>query len=237
MARSDINWLRETPIAHRGLHDKANGRFENTLSAAKAAMENGYAIEVDLHPSREGVPMVFHDNVLDRLTDQKGPFRNHTADDLCNISIGGTSDCVPRLETLLELVNSKSGLVLELKGIAGDDAGFVKSVLKILEGYSGPVAIMSFNHWLLEDARALNCPLPVGLTADGNDDLFDIHSNAVTAYNIDFISYGINDLPNRFVRDFRKTGKPVISWTIKNQEQVEKSAKYADQITFEGFLA
>jgi glycerophosphoryl diester phosphodiesterase len=96
---------------------------------------------------------------------------------------------------------------------------------------------MSFNHWLLEDARALNCQVPLGLTAEGNDDLFNIHTNCVNAYDIDFVSYGISDLPNRFVKDFRKSGKPVISWTIRTPEQMAKSALYADQITFEGFMA
>lgn len=237
MNNFDLNWLRQTPIAHRGLHDKSKGRFENTLSAMKAAIQNGYAIETDLHPSRDGVPMVFHDNVLDRLTDQKGPFRNHTADELHKIKIGGTQDHVPRLEELLALVNGKTGIVLELKGIAGEDAGFVQGVLELLAGYTGPVAIMSFNHWLLKDARDLNCQVPLGLTAEGNDDLFDIHTKAVETYNIDFISYGIDDLPNRFASNFKKTGKPIITWTIRTKEQITKSAKYADQITFEGFLA
>ncbi len=237
MRRDDLDWLRATPIAHRGLHDKSLGRFENTLSAFKAAVANGYSIETDLHPSRDGVPMVFHDNVLDRLTDQKGPFRERTAEALCQIHIGGTTDCVPRLDQLLATVNGKSGLVIELKGIAGEDKGFVASVLKVLDGYRGPVALMSFNHWLLKDARDLGCPFPLGLTAEGNEDLHDIHSRAAETYDIDFISYGISDLPNRFVREFRKQGNPVISWTIRNREQAEKSAKYADQITFEGFLA
>ena len=237
MRHDDLDWLRATPIAHRGLHDKSKGRYENTLSAVKAAVANGYSIEIDLHPSRDGVPMVFHDNVLDRLTDQQGPFRERTAETLCQIHIGGTADCVPRLDQLLATVNGKSGLVIELKGIAGEDKGFVANVLKVLEGYNGPVALMSFNHWLLKDARDHGCPFPLGLTAEGNEDLHDIHSRAAQTYDIDFVSYGIKDLPNRFVREFRKQGNPVISWTIRDRDQAEKSAKYADQITFEGFLA
>jgi len=237
MKRTDLDWLRATPIAHRGLHDKSRGRFENTLSAVRAAVANGYSIEIDLHPSLDGIPMVFHDNVLDRLTDQKGPFRERTAEALCQIHIGGTADCVPRLDQLLAVVNGKSGLVIELKGMAGEDAGFVASVLKVLDGYNGPVALMSFSHWLLKDARELGCPMPLGLVAEGNEDLHEIHSRTAETFAVDFVSYRINDLPNRFAREFRKQGHPVISWTICNREQAEKSGKYADQITFEGFLA
>lgn len=230
------DWLTERPIAHRGLHDITAGRPENSLSAAMAAMEHGYAIEVDLHPSADGVPMVFHDNTLERLTTEKGAFRARDASELTRISLGGSADTVPTLEALLDLVGGRVGLVLELKGMAGDDDGFVAAVLKQLEGYDGPVAIMSFNHWLLADARALDTQLPVGLTAEGKEKLVPVHQQANADYKPDFVSYGITDLPNAFVSDFRATGKPVITWTVRTPEQAAFSAQYADQITFEGFL-
>lgn len=229
-------WIRERAIAHRGLHDLAAGRPENSLSAARAAMDHGYAIEVDLHPSSDGVPMVFHDNTLDRLTNETGAFRSRSASELNRIRLGGSSDTVPALEALLELVDGRVGLVLELKGMAGDDEGFVAAVLKQLEEYQGPVAIMSFNHWLLADARALGTSLPVGLTAEGGENLIPVHQQANSDYRPDFVSYGISDLPNRFVTEFRATGKPVITWTIRTPEQAAFSAEHADQITFEGFL-
>lgn len=236
MAKHGIDWIKERPIAHRGLHSPSKGVFENTLSAARAAAEKGYAIEVDLHPSRDLVPMVFHDNVLDRLTEEKGAFRKREAEALQNIAIGGSSDHVPTLRQLLDLVDGKTGLVLELKGMAGEDEGFVEAVLDVLKPYDGPVAIMSFNHWLLADARQFGTRLPVGLTAEGDDRLHELHKQAVADFDIDFVSYGIEDLPNRFVREFRETGKPVITWTIRSYEQAEFSARHADQITFEGFL-
>lgn len=229
-------WIRERPIAHRGLHDVSRGVFENTLSAAKAAIEHGYAIEVDLHPSKDGVPMVFHDNILGRLTEETGNFRDRTAEELTSIAIGGSSDRVPSLAQLLDLTAGQTGLVLELKGIAGEDNGFVAAVLETLSDYRGPVAIMSFNHWLLKDARELGAGIPLGLTAEGSDKLYDVHTEAVAAYRPDFVSYGIEDLPNRFVQEFRDTGKPVITWTVRSPEAAAKSALYADQITFEGFL-
>ena len=232
----DLEWMKRTPIAHRGLHDKEAGRFENTLSAAAEAVRHGYSIEVDLHPSRDGVPMVFHDNTLNRLTREKGSVRERTAAELQTISIGGTTDTVPTLRQLLDLVAGRVGLVLELKGINGHDEGFVAAVLKELEGYDGPVAIMSFNHWLLDDARRLGSRVPVGLTAEGKDDLGDVHRDAMRQFDPDFISYGIEDLPNAFVAEFRETGRPVITWTIRTRKAQTKSDLHADQITFEGYL-
>ncbi len=237
MKSANLDWMRQTPIAHRGLHDKSASRYENTLSAVKAAIEHGYSIEVDLHPSKDGIPMVYHDDDLGRLTGRQGPVRDQTAEALSNIKIGGTSDHIPTLRELLDLVAGKSGLIIELKGIAGQDDGFVAAVLNVLEGYQGPLALMSFDHWLLRDARALKATWPLGLTAEGDDSHYETHKNLCDELVIEFVSYGLVDLPNRFVKEFRESGKPIITWTIRSPEQAAKSSKYADQITFEGYLA
>jgi glycerophosphoryl diester phosphodiesterase len=228
-------WIAEVPIAHRGLHDKTQGRFENTLSAARAAVEQGFAIEVDLHPSADGIPIVFHDHDLERLTGRTGSVRAHSAAELGTFFIGGTGDTIPTLRQLLEVVGGKVGLVLELKGEAGADAGFVEAVAETISGYPGPLALMSFDHWLVADARRLVRDRPIGLTADGNDERHDEHTAFAAQADVDFVSYGIVDLPCRFVSEFRESGKPVISWTIRTRELATKSALYADQITFEGF--
>jgi glycerophosphoryl diester phosphodiesterase len=228
-------WIARDPIAHRGLHDKAQGRFENTLSAARAAVEQGFAIEVDLHPAADGVPVVFHDDDLERLTGRKGDVRAHSAAELGRMAIGGTADTIPTLAQLLEVVAGNVGLVLELKGRAGCDAGFVEAVAETIRGYDGPLALMSFDHWLVADARRLVSDRPVGLTAEGKDDKHDEHSAFAAQADVDFVSYSIADLPCRFVAEFRQGGKPVITWTIRTPELAAKSALYADQITFEGF--
>lgn len=236
-------WIAAVPIAHRGLHDAKAGTFENTLSAARAAAERGFAIEVDLHPSADGVPMIFHDHTLDRLTAAKGDTRSRTAAELGRFSIGGTADTIPTLRQLLEAVGGRVGLVLELKGADSPQdepdhphpEGLVESVARELEGYSGPVAVMSFDHRLVRDARRHFTTRPVGLTAWGDETTAGQHWRIAREAEVDFVSYGIGALPNSFVAEFRSGGKPVITWTIRNREQAEKSALYADQITFEGF--
>ena len=69
---TDIAWINERPIAHRGYHDLNKTRWENTLSAFAAAVERGFAIECDVHLSADGVPVVFHDDDLKRLTGTEG---------------------------------------------------------------------------------------------------------------------------------------------------------------------
>lgn len=228
-------WIARTPIAHRGLHDPAEGRYENTLSAARAAVEQGFAIECDLQPAADGVPMVFHDDTLDRLTAHTGNVRALTSAQLGEIAIGGSSDRIPTLRQLLDTVRGAVGLVVELKGQAGADAGFAAAVAREIKDYQGDLALMSFYPWLVEEARALAPQRPIGLTAEGDDRMLEVHRANAARASVDFVSYGIEDLPCAFVREFRQSGRPVISWTIRSREAMAKSALHADQITFEGF--
>ena len=56
---ADLGWLTERPIAHRGLHDAARGIVENSASAIQAALEHGYAIEIDLQLTATVRPWCF----------------------------------------------------------------------------------------------------------------------------------------------------------------------------------
>ena len=230
-----IAWLTETPIAHRGLHDEAAGVYENTLSAARAAMEAGYAIEVDLQFSSDGLPMVFHDYTLERMTSRSGNMRDLDEKELSNLTIKDTNDTIPTLKKLLELIDGRVGIVLELKGLFGKDDGFIKSVSDALSGYKGNVVIMSFAHHLLEDAREFAPHLPLGLTAEGDDKAYSAHRSIAEKCDVDFLSYEAGNLECRFVAEFKQTGRPIICWTIRSQEEMRECLTFADQPTFETF--
>ncbi|MDB5525215.1 MAG: glycerophosphoryl diester phosphodiesterase [Rhizobium sp.] len=231
----DVAFLTRQPIAHRGLHDGNNSVWENTLTAFERAIAAGYAIECDLQYAADAAPVVFHDDDMDRLCNVKADIRSKTAAELGLIAIGGTRDKVPSLRALLRLVKGRVPIVLELKGRQGDDEGFTSSVLEALEDYKGNVALMSFDTWLLKELKDLECPLPVGLTAEGTtEEEFARHRKAM-AHGLDFISYRIAHLPNPYITEERARGVPIISWTVRTPEQARHSAGNADQITFEGF--
>lgn len=228
-------WIRDLPVAHRGYHDLNMLVWENTLSAFSRAVEAGFAIECDLHYASDGVPIIFHDEDLQRLCNLNGDIRDRTSRELGLIAVGGTSDKVPTLRQLLDLVRGKVPLVLELKGREADDEGFAESVLEVLEGYQGKVALMSFDHWLLRDLKALGAPYPLGLTANGNtQEDFRMHAKAMEI-GLDFISYYYAELPNAFITGERDKGIPVITWTVRDEEARQRTFANADQITFEGF--
>jgi glycerophosphoryl diester phosphodiesterase len=232
---SKIAWLTERPVAHRGYHDMNKEIWENTLSAFSRAIEAGFAIECDLHYAADGVAVIFHDDDLQRVCNLPGPLRDRSSAELGLLSIGGTKDKIPTLKQLLRLCGGKVPLVLELKGIEGEDEGFADAVLEALEGYQGHVALMSFDHWLLKDLKQLGSTYPVGLTADGNNpEIFFKHDEAMQL-GLDFISYYYGHLPNPFITAQRQRGIPVITWTVRDAAAVKKTFENADQMTFEGF--
>ncbi|MDZ5696399.1 glycerophosphodiester phosphodiesterase [Chelativorans sp. M5D2P16] len=232
----DTAWLTSRAIAHRGLHDMNRQRWENTLSAFAAAVERGYAIECDVHRAADGVPVVFHDEELKRLTGREGRVWQHTAAELTGLSVGGTEDHIPSLSEMLALVDGRVPVIVELKGVAGHDQGLAEGVLECLADYPGETALMSFDHWILRDLDRLGGNLPIGLTAHGRS-MADMEAHfSMLAHGISFASYCVDDLPNPFVSFLReRLSIPVITWTVRNEAGVERTFRYADQMTFEGF--
>ncbi|MFK7903246.1 MAG: glycerophosphodiester phosphodiesterase family protein [Nitratireductor sp.] len=230
-----LNWLRDIPITHRGLHDASAGKIENSVSAIKASIENGFSIEVDLQLSKDRIPIVFHDFTLDRLTSESGSLRKLNAEEICQIELTNSQDKIANLSDVLKIVDGKVGLVLELKGVEGDDEGYVQSVIDHLKDYGGNVVLMSFDHWLIKDALEINERPAIGYVSEGDDAHYDKHQAFINEHAVDFISYNVKDLPCAFTTEFKKSDKPIICWTVSSEELMRHAYIYADQITFEQF--
>ena len=233
-----MKWLTAQPIAHRGLHDLNQTRFENTLSAFEAAASAHYAIECDVVLSADGVPMVHHDLTLERLTTETGDVIARTSAELRKLNIGNTADCIPTLAEALALVAGRVPIVIELKGHNKNDASLVAAVAKVLSDYNGHAAIMSFDHWLVRRFQHDAPGIPAGLTAEGTSAKALEQHFAMLASNLSFVSFNVHHLPNAFVTFCReKLAMPVITWTVRTPEQIELTKTYGDQMTFEGFRA
>ncbi len=232
----NLDWLTAQPIAHRGLHDLNQTRFENTLPAFEAAARAGYAIECDVVLSADGVPMVFHDLTLERLTAETGAIIERTSTELGKLRIGNTADYIPTLAVALDLVDGRVPLVIELKGHDQNDVRLVAAVAKALANYSGQAAIMSFDHWLIRRFQYDAAFVLAGLTAEGTKASDLEHHFAMLSANLSFVSYNVHHLPNRFVSFCReKLAMPVITWTVREPHGVSLTNAHADQMTFEGF--
>ena len=240
------------PIAHRALHDLAAGRPENSRAAIRAAIQAGYAIELDIQPSRDGIPMVFHDYDLKRLTGAVGPIARQTAADLGKIRLLGGGEGIPTLTRVLDDVSGQVPLLIEIKdrdGTLGPSVGTLEqAVAAALATYTGPVAVMSFNPYSVTAFGHAAPDIPRGLTTSAfdpegwglipaatRDRLREIPD--FEAAGARFISHDHRDLDRPRVAELRQQGVPVLCWTIRSPEQEAKARKIAHNITFEGYAA
>jgi glycerophosphoryl diester phosphodiesterase len=241
----DLNWLVARPIAHRGFH---NGKtiIENTESAFESAIDADYAIECDLQLSADGGAIVFHDDEVDRLTETKGHVKSFTIKQLKSIKFKSTSDRMQTLDELLEQVDELSTLIIELKSHWDGNMALVKRAVDVVESYDGPVALMSFDPTMIACARELAPNIVRGITADRTVDPYYNAlpvSKRVSMRNFGhlaqtqphFVSYYWRDLPFEPMTEIRNAGHPVITWTLRSQQEAVKAMRYCDQVTFEGY--
>lgn len=228
-------WLTANPIAHRGYHDMNHAIWENTLPAFKRAIDAGFSIECDIRLSADGVPLVFHDDELQRLCGRDGAIEDLTAAEAKTIAIGKTEATIPTLADLLAACCGKVPLVIELKASHVDPRTFAEATLAALADYDGAVALMSFDAALLSALKQAGATQPLGLTAEGRSHEALADHRETFAMGLDFVSYYYDHLPNDFVAGLREKGVSVITWTVRNEDARRHTFQYADQMTFEGF--
>ena len=107
--------LLRRPIAHRALHDRSAGRPENSPAAIRAAVEAGYAIEIDVQGTSDGQAVVFHDEWMERLTEATGFVKDYTAAELGRITLRHSTDTIPTLPQVLAIVAGRVPLLIEIK--------------------------------------------------------------------------------------------------------------------------
>ncbi|MGH6726820.1 MAG: glycerophosphodiester phosphodiesterase family protein [Pseudolabrys sp.] len=242
------DWLIARPIAHRGLHDAAAGAVENTASAFGAAVAGNYGIETDLQISADGEAFVHHDDALGRLTEGSGRLADMTSAEIKAVRFKTSSDRMMTLGDLCDFVGGRATLLLELKSHFDGDRRVAQRAAAVLANYAGPAAVMSFDPLLIEAARAASPGLPRGIIAERNytdhewDRLpasekrcmaFFLHANRTRP---NFIAYSVTDLPAATPLIARSVfGLPLLTWTVRSEDDRARAARWADQIIFEGW--
>ncbi len=240
------------PLAHRGFHNLAECRPENTPAAFRAAIAAGYGIELDLQLSADGQAMVFHDDTLDRLTAEHGPVNTRSAAELGRITLNGSDDKIPTLAAVLALVAGRVPLLIEIKDqsltMSLTDGQLEAATAALLRDYPGPVAVMSFNPHAVAAFAACAPDIPRGLTtsafraeewaplpADACARLREIPDyDQVGAC---FVSHEASDLASARIAQLRQQGAAILCWTIKSPGAEAEAREFADNITFEQYSA
>jgi len=239
-------WLDGRQIAHRGLHDAANGIIENTPAAVAAAIAAGYAIEVDLQLSRDGEAMVFHDVTLERLTLASGRLSDRTAAQLATARFRGAPDArIVTLDSLLRQVDGQVPLVLEIKGGWKHVGPLESRIAGCLQDYAGTAAVMSFDPrsvgWFRTHAPGIRRGLVAGAFANGDTwpgltrfQRFRLR-HLLSAFTVrpEFIAFDVKALPTLATRLARLYGLPVLVWTVRSDDDRKRAERYGDVMIFE----
>ena len=216
--------------AHRGLH--GGGVPENSLAAFELACRRKDGIELDVQLSRDGVVMVFHDYTLNRVTGVDKKLCDLDAAELGRIALSGTDQTIPTFSEVLELVNGRVPLLVELKG-ENLDVSLCKKVADILLAYKGEYCIESFNPLLVMEMKkhlphVFRGQLYTNTVKDMKKRSALHVAISLMAFNFlakpDFIAYNKiyrDSLPVKLATKLYRA--PAFVWTAKGQDEVDKA--------------
>ncbi|NIQ98567.1 MAG: glycerophosphodiester phosphodiesterase [Desulfuromonadales bacterium] len=206
--------------AHRGASAVAP---ENTLAAfAEAEAGGAEGIEIDVHLSRDGVPVVIHDETLKRTTDGVGWVSDFSVAELQRLDAGAwfasefAGETIPTLEEILEWAGSRLRVNIEIK-----TADAALAVVELLRSFPrSDVLLSSFDSDLLSFLRREEVSLPLGFLCDRRS-WTRVLKQAVASRAESF--HPRRNLVNRpMIAACRREGLAVYPWTVDNPGDVRR---------------
>ena len=236
--------LRAWRYAHRGLH--GDGAPENSMEAFRRALAGGYGMELDIHLLKDGSLAVLHDHSLKRTAGADVVIEDLTAETLQNYSLEGTEETIPLFSQVLELVDGRAPLIVELKSTTENYAALCQAAVAMLDGYSGVYCIESFDPRCIGWLRRNRPELVRGQLAEnffrtkgGVNPVFKaLMSWQLTHFLTlpDFVAFKYRDRKNLGTFLSRKLwGAQGVSWTLKTQEELDIAEQEGWIPIFEGF--
>lgn len=206
-------------IAHRGASAE---RPENTLAAFRRALAlDADGIELDVHVTRDGVPVVFHDPSLHRLTGTRGRIARMTWPELRPLRIRGTEP-IPRLVDVLQLTRGLAVVQIEMK------SGPVAPIVRAIRSARADewVILASFNARLVTTARDAAPAIPRMLIAEGREAPAALVRKlaACGAAGLSVNHRAIRSAA--WVRHFHQRGHAVWSWTVNDPATARRLAEW-----------
>jgi len=232
--------------AHRGLHGE--GVPENSMAAFRAALENGYGIELDVHLLKDGNLAVIHDSLLNRTTGQPGRVEDLTTQELKNYPLQGTQETIPELMDVLTLFQGKAPIILELKPDGSNHDELTRAACEMLKTYRGVFCMESFDPRCLRWLKKHRPDIIRGQLAENS---FRVRSDLPDALKFvlthclsnfltvpDFIAYKFSDrnttVSTALCRKLWKAN--MVAWTLRTPEDYRTAREEGWIPIFEGFI-
>lgn len=220
-----------TSIAHRGASAYAP---ENTMAAFEKAVEMGADyIEVDVQMSRDGVPVIFHDDTLERTTNGEGSLSVYTLEELKSLDAGSWFDkefageTIPTLDEVLAAYGGRIKILVELKSpelYPGIEEKVVEALKKhhLVNPGSDDIIIQSFNHASVMKSKQLLPEIPHGVLV-GKDwkNVSDRQLEEFASY-ADYFHPNLNIVTSELVDRVHQTGMTINPYTITKKSEAKK---------------
>lgn len=241
--RPNMTFFKRYHYAHRGFHNTSDAP-ENSLKSFLYALENGYGIELDVHLTKDGIPVVFHDNTLKRMCNADIALRDLTLTELQGFTLLNSTETIPTLESVLTLINNKVPIIIELKAEKNTTA-LCEAVNSCMQGYTGAYCIQSFYPSVLGWYKRNRPDIARGqLSSDfKREKKFCSISLAILSCLLtncytrpDFISYNCK-YPHSVSRLLcRKLFRaPTLAWTVRSVREFIDIKDHFDSYIFENF--
>ena len=232
-------------FAHRGLWNMDRGIPENSLPAFQQAVDHGFAIELDVHLTKDKEIVVFHDDTLKRMCQLDQPVESMTWEELSRYRLLNTDCRIPLLREVLKLVRGRVPLLIELK-LPTSSTALCPLLDQMLCSYQGKYLVESFNSLGLRWYRKHRPEILRGQLASryapsrGLDALLKKLSTALivnAASRPDFVAYNYKHTRGLGFRLNHGLFKvPVFVWTVRSRMAYEQCRKHFSSVIFENFL-
>lgn len=238
----DLTWLKDNLITHRGLHTLDQSVPENSLEAFRLAIESGYSIEFDVNLTKDDVVVVFHDFNLSRMFHVNQNLDEFTYSDLKKYRLKN-NEHIPTLKEVLDLIDGKVPMLIELKP-HGHVKKLCKAFMKVMENYTGKYAAFSFHpsvvYYLKKHHKdVIRGQISEFFRSEQKMSKFTKYLMKRMSFNFltrpDFISYGIYDMPNKYLDKLKKKGITIISYAAKSQKEFDFVKSHYHNVVFEYF--
>ncbi|WP_317132006.1 glycerophosphodiester phosphodiesterase [Pareuzebyella sediminis] len=205
-------------IGHRGA---MGHETENTLASIQKAIDLGVdMIEIDVFKIKSGEIIVFHDNTVDRLTNGMGEIEGYTLLELKKLRLEG-GHSIPTLEEVLDLMDAKVDLNIELKGAdtAADVDAIVHSYIDKGKWKLSDFIISSFKWGELESMRKIDAQIPIAILID-KDPLKAIA--IAEELQAEAINPNFESLNPQNTLAIKEAGFKIYPWTVNETEDITK---------------
>ncbi|WP_409227630.1 glycerophosphodiester phosphodiesterase family protein [Gudongella sp. SC589] len=232
--------------AHRGLFDNSSDAPENSLNAISLAVEQGYGVEFDVRITRDKILVVIHDNRLQRAAGMNKLVTEMTFDELREITLFHSQEEIPTLHDVLNLVDGRVPIIVELKQDGGGDTTICDVVSPVLDDYNGDYMVESFNPVLMiwykkNRPSVIRGQLSTNHLKEGKKGLLLNLSLQYLLFNFlvkpDFIAY--NHIYGNNLSLFINTrlfGITTVAYTLKSQKELDRNRTRFDILIFDSFI-